>query len=227
MKVKALLIIGISVMTITAGGLIIASALKSGKNDNGDGGDNGGVGGSQNSGKSSGSGSGSSYKNESFPLAKGMKGENVKKLQTALGVTADGMFGNNTETALYAKYKVTSCNQTLFDSIMLSYSKTNGGYSTNTNASTSKSEEELKKLAVKLLNATIGQLGTDEDAVKDVFSSIKKQSDLDYIISYWSDGVSVKKGRNLKSDLWSEMDGEDMEKYVNKPLRDNGITYQF
>lgn len=35
-------------------------------------------------------------------IKKGSKGAAVKKLQTALGITADGMFGNNTETAVKA-----------------------------------------------------------------------------------------------------------------------------
>lgn len=225
MKVKTLLIIGISVMTVTAGGLIIASALKSGKKDNGDGDgdDNGGIGGSQNSGNSSVSGGGSSYKNESFPLAKGMKGENVKKLQTALGVTADGMFGNNTETALYAKYKVKTCNQTMFDSI----SKTNKDSAyTKSETSSAEPSQKIKELAVKLYYAIYG-LGTNTSTVKEVFSSIKTQSDLNALINYWSKVANATKNKTLKGDLWDDMGEKDMEKYVNKPLRDNGINYQF
>ena len=33
-------------------------------------------------------------------IKKGSKGESVKKLQKALGVTADGVFGANTEVAV-------------------------------------------------------------------------------------------------------------------------------
>lgn len=54
---------------------------------------------------------------ESFPLRKGMKGASVKVLQEKLGVTADGAFGANTETALLKKFGVVTISQTLFNSI--------------------------------------------------------------------------------------------------------------
>jgi len=58
-----------------------------------------------------------SYTAESFPLAKGMQGENIKVLQTALGVEADGKFWNATETALKNLYNVTTCSEELFKQI--------------------------------------------------------------------------------------------------------------
>lgn len=57
---------------------------------------------------------GITYKKESFPLAIYMKGDNVKKLQSALGITADGYFGAKTETALYNKTKSKTCSADLF-----------------------------------------------------------------------------------------------------------------
>lgn len=233
MKVKTLLIIGITVVTLTASGLIIASALKSGNNDSGDNGGNSEPnkgGSSKNSGGSS--SGGSSYVSESFPLKKGMKGDNVKKLQNALGVTADGMFGNNTENALYAKYKVTSCNQTLFDSIMLSYSKTNGGYSTNT--SNAEPSQKMKGYAEKLYDALEG-LGTNKTKIKEVFSEIETIEELNSLIDAFAWYATkhnplhgFKSSDNKLGEwLYDDMDKADMELYVYKPLKANGITYQF
>jgi peptidoglycan hydrolase-like protein with peptidoglycan-binding domain len=54
---------------------------------------------------------------ESFPLRKGMKGTSVKALQQKLGVSPDGAFGANTETALVKKFGVATVSQTLFRSI--------------------------------------------------------------------------------------------------------------
>ncbi|MCQ2607751.1 MAG: hypothetical protein MJ197_03590 [Bacteroidales bacterium] len=57
------------------------------------------------------------YTAESFPLAKGMKGEYTKTLQSKLGVTADGYFGDDTESALKNLYGVTTCSQEMFTKI--------------------------------------------------------------------------------------------------------------
>lgn len=54
---------------------------------------------------------------ESFPLRKGMKGASVQALQQKLGVSPDGAFGANTETALVKKFGVATVSQTLFRSI--------------------------------------------------------------------------------------------------------------
>lgn len=58
------------------------------------------------------------YASESFPLAKGMKGDSVKALQSKLGVTADGSFWNDTEKALQSKYNTTTCSQALYNQIV-------------------------------------------------------------------------------------------------------------
>lgn len=58
------------------------------------------------------------YVNESFPLSKGMKGSNTMALQSKIGVTADGYFGDATETALKKAYGVTTCSQELFSRIV-------------------------------------------------------------------------------------------------------------
>lgn len=58
------------------------------------------------------------YASESFPLAKGMKGNSVKALQSKLGVTADGAFWNDTEKALQSKYNTTTCSQALYNQIV-------------------------------------------------------------------------------------------------------------
>lgn len=47
--------------------------------------------------------SSSSWIKEFFPLNVGMWGEQIKALQTALGITADGKFGNQTKAAVISK----------------------------------------------------------------------------------------------------------------------------
>ncbi len=58
------------------------------------------------------------WKAETFPLRKGMKGAKVKAMQQKLGVTADGAFGNNTETALLQQYGVSTVSQAQYQTIM-------------------------------------------------------------------------------------------------------------
>jgi hypothetical protein len=55
---------------------------------------------------------------ESFPLSKGMKGDNVSKLQDALSLGNDGKFGAGTEATLENIYKVKSVSKALFDTIV-------------------------------------------------------------------------------------------------------------
>lgn len=66
----------------------------------------------------SGGGGASVYNDESFPLKKGMKGKNVTILQTALGVSADGKFWNDTEKALKTKYSISEVSQDKFTEIV-------------------------------------------------------------------------------------------------------------
>lgn len=54
-----------------------------------------------------------------FPLRNGSIGNNVKKLQIYLGVTSDGIFGSNTESALYAKTGKKTMSKSEFDSFVL------------------------------------------------------------------------------------------------------------
>lgn len=58
------------------------------------------------------------WKAESFPLRKGMKGAKVKALQQKLGVTADGAFGNNTETALLQQHGISTITQAQYQTIV-------------------------------------------------------------------------------------------------------------
>ncbi|MBS1773918.1 MAG: hypothetical protein JST82_13755 [Bacteroidetes bacterium] len=71
---------------------------------------------------------------ESFPLHKDMKGQRVQALQQKLGVTADGIFGNQTEAALLKQYGVTTVTASQYASIMLSKVKTATPVITNTTA---------------------------------------------------------------------------------------------
>lgn len=61
---------------------------------------------------------------ESFPLRKGMKGSKVKALQQKLGVSADGAFGNNTETALLRTYGISTVSQAQYQTIVSGLPKT-------------------------------------------------------------------------------------------------------
>lgn len=64
------------------------------------------------------SGTTTQYKSE-FPLQYGSRGESVKKLQIYLGVTSDGIFGKNTETALYSKTGKKIMSKSEFNSFVL------------------------------------------------------------------------------------------------------------
>lgn len=55
---------------------------------------------------------------ESFPLNVGMFGTKTKKLQTALGIPADGKFGTQTKTSVIAKGKTVPLSQSDYDLIV-------------------------------------------------------------------------------------------------------------
>ena len=55
---------------------------------------------------------------ESFPLRKGMKGSNIKLLQTKLGVSADGAFGEQTETVLMQQHGIKTVSKEKFTAIV-------------------------------------------------------------------------------------------------------------
>lgn len=55
---------------------------------------------------------------EFFPLNVGMFGPQIKKLQTALGIEADGKFGSQTATSVTAKGKVVPLDKPGYDSIV-------------------------------------------------------------------------------------------------------------
>lgn len=57
------------------------------------------------------------WKAESFPLRKGMKGAKVKAMQQKLGISADGAFGDNTESALLQQYGISTVNQAQYQTI--------------------------------------------------------------------------------------------------------------
>lgn len=53
-----------------------------------------------------------------FPLAAGSRGSEVKELQRALGVSADGIFGKQTLAALKAKYNIVSVSKEYYPVII-------------------------------------------------------------------------------------------------------------
>lgn len=85
------------------------------------------------------------YTAESWPLKKGAKGENVRKLQIALGVSADGSFGPLTEAALMRKHGVTSVSLTLFNTIVGAAPVTGGSTTTTTGSTAAPTIPEKKK----------------------------------------------------------------------------------
>lgn len=62
--------------------------------------------------------SGGSWMVESFPLNVGMYGPQIKVLQSALGITSDGRFGNQTAAAIKAKGKNIPLSKTDYDSLV-------------------------------------------------------------------------------------------------------------
>lgn len=95
---------------------------------------------------------------ESFPLRKGMKGSKVKALQQKLGVTADGAFGNNTETALLKKYGVSTVSQTQYQSIIGGQAKQTSTAATTTTwiAESFPLRKGMKGASVKTLQQKLG-----------------------------------------------------------------------
>ena len=64
--------------------------------------------------------SGTMYTTESFPLRRGMRGQRVQALQQKLGVKADGIFGSETQAALFKQFGITTVTASQYPSIMLS-----------------------------------------------------------------------------------------------------------
>lgn len=108
------------------------------------------------------------YVTESFPLRKGMKGTNTMTLQSRIGVTADGYFGDATEQALSKAYGVTTCSQELFTKI------TNGSNNTKKRGFMNLTEATKKKLKVGGL--ILGGLGIGYGIYKLVSKHNKKEA---------------------------------------------------
>lgn len=64
---------------------------------------------------------------EAFPLRKGMYGETIKKLQSKLGISADGKFGNGTEGAVMKRLGKTSVSEADYNKIVNPVTVTIGG----------------------------------------------------------------------------------------------------
>ena len=175
---------------------------------------------------------GVSYTAEKFPLKIYMKGSKVATLQKVLGVDSDGYFGAKTESALNKKQGVKVCSEDLYNKLTNpTPTDTNGSNppKTNTTSSTDISEKS-KELARKLYFAMAGA-GTNENKIKDVFKEIKTINDL---YSLQNAYIYILKERNYAGKLktltdWlkDEMDDEDIDEYVNAPLKVNNVNYKF
>lgn len=93
---------------------------------------------------------------ERFPLRKGMKGTKIKALQQKLGVSADGAFGNNTETALLKKFGISTVSQAQYQSITAG--QTNQSGASNSAAATEgfPLRKGMKGARVKALQQKLG-----------------------------------------------------------------------
>lgn len=75
----------------------------------------------------------SSWKEESFPLKKGMFGGQIKLLQAKLGLTADGKFGPGTEAAVKAKLGKAIVEKADYDKLFVSSTIKPGDHITSVN----------------------------------------------------------------------------------------------
>lgn len=82
------------------------------------------------------------------------------------------------------------------------------------------------------LNDAMAYAGTDEDSIKDVFKEIKKLVDYEKvkkkfgIKTYYDFECLLGCDADLDTWLRYELDSDELEECVNRPLRNNGIDYQ-
>lgn len=81
---------------------------------------------------------------------------------------------------------------------------------------------QYQSLANKLYTAMDGP-GTDEDAVGTVFNQMQTRSDVLMLMKQFG----VRDGDDLSTWLTSELDNDEMEKYVNGFLKSKNINYTF
>lgn len=65
--------------------------------------------------------------------------------------------------------------------------------------------------------------GTDEDAIKSIMQKMKNDADVLKVNTIFG----VRDGYSLSAWFTSELSNEDLDYYVNQPLRANGVTFQF
>jgi hypothetical protein len=68
-----------------------------------------------------------------------------------------------------------------------------------------------------------GWWNDDEDAVESVFQLLKTELDVSNLI----DSFGIKDGKALASFLYDFLSTGEIETYINKPLRGNGVKFQF
>ena len=83
-------------------------------------------------------------------------------------------------------------------------------------------ENQYQTFASALYKAMKGA-GTDENAVKDVFSQMQTRSDVLKLISTFG----VKDGENLGEWINDDFSSSGKETYVNKVLESNSVNYKF
>lgn len=92
-------------------------------------------------------------------------------------------------------------------------------------------ESQMKGFADKLFKAMDGQ-GTDEEQIKAVFKYMQNKADvLELIRAFgvrtYEDGLFVSYEYNLTEWLNEELSQDELDKFVNDPLRSAGINYSF
>lgn len=65
--------------------------------------------------------------------------------------------------------------------------------------------------------------GTDEDAIKSIMQKMKNDADVLKVNTIFG----IRDGYSLSAWFTSELSNEDLDFYVNQPLRANGVTFQF
>ena len=114
------------------------------------------------------------------------------------------------------------------------------GNSADDDLNESNTKPTLSKAALEgmcqTLTAAFDGCGTDEDAIRRVFTRCRNKEDvLALIKTYgnrkfdacnWSGDFGNSSG-SLSNALTQELDNDDLETYVNKPLRDARIDYSF
>ena len=135
---------------------------------------------------------------------------NVKKDNSILGSAgADDVWGTNTSNA-WKKYGVD----------YLDYLKTSNISSESKDQTVKSYDNTWYELKADTIENAVSGLGTDESKIQNVFTKIKTNSD------YWAlkSAYGQCDGDTLSSALIGDMFQWELDRFVNKPMKSNGVT---